>query len=237
MSPKPSPKIVTSTRHNLSASTHGQRHLTDAEERIVLALAKRILHSRQSKAKADFERKKRLPSPSSNVPLWMPRVDIFDDPDCRDIVATFELPGVPVQDMNVDIVDGKLVVEGTRQMKHKPLNTQYSGWVCADTTDSAASLCEDNMHVDGETNSPVPRIVVAELRYGKFRRDNIQLPNGIQKTNVNAALQNGMLKVTWPRQPQANLVNKSADEPLSIKSEDASLLRPGRKSVDSGSGK
>ncbi|KAF9256027.1 hypothetical protein L218DRAFT_840998, partial [Marasmius fiardii PR-910] len=104
------------------------------------------------------------------------RVDIFDDPNCKEIIATFELPGVTVHDMNVDILDGKLVVEGTRQMK-------------------------DNMHVDGETDEPVPRIVTAELRYGRFRRDTIQLPNGVQKSDVTASLQNGMLKVTWPRQP------------------------------------
>ncbi|KAG7095898.1 hypothetical protein E1B28_006585 [Marasmius oreades] len=232
MSPIPCSKIVATTHHNLSV---GQRPLTDAEERVVLALAKRVLHTRQLKVKADLERRKKLAPPSSTAPLWMPRVDIFDDPSCKDIIATFELPGVSVQEMNVDIKDGKLVVEGTRQMKVKPVNSQYPGWVYPDTPDLTAPLSEDNMQVDSSINEAAPRIIIAELRYGKFRRDNIQLPDGVQKTDVTASLQNGMLKVIWPRHPQAKRVTKSGgDEPLTIKSEDASHLRVGGKNGNTG---
>ncbi|KAF9256107.1 hypothetical protein L218DRAFT_846882, partial [Marasmius fiardii PR-910] len=102
------------------------------------------------------------------------RADIFDDTNCKDITATFELPGVAVRGINVDILDG-ILVEGNPQTK-------------------------DN-HI--QTGEPVLCIIIAALRYGKFRRDNnIQLLNGVQvNSDVTASLQNGMVKVTWPRQP------------------------------------
>ncbi|KAL0061669.1 hypothetical protein AAF712_011474 [Marasmius tenuissimus] len=174
----------------------------------------------------------------------MPRMDVYDDPDSKDMVATFELPGVTRGDMTMDVVDGKFVLEGKRELRVRPLSTQYTEWVYPDPpvapARSQSPAMSDDMQVDGSqdegykeaepSSSPgqgdcaVPLVVVSELRYGRFKRE-IQLPVGVEKKHITATLSDGILKVTWPRHlPNGRVNNTSAvrDEPLSVKSENRS---------------
>ena len=130
-------------------------------------------------------------------------MDVYDDPDSQDMVATFELPGVARDDMTMDVVDDKFVLEGKRQLKVRPLGTQHTEWAypgASDTTARSQSpAASDDMQVDGsqdgshsETESSsgtehgpraVPCVIVSELRYGRFKRE-IQLPTGIKVSHL-----------------------------------------------------
>ncbi|KAJ8083183.1 hypothetical protein PM082_009052 [Marasmius tenuissimus] len=250
MAPISTPKQDAHSRRNLTISTHSpSRTLTPQEQlRYVERIGKHFgrhlfqLHlNTQAQIKAQLERQKRARDQNC---LWMPRMDVYDDPDSKDMVATFELPGVTRGDMTMEVVNGKFVLEGKRQLRVRPLNTQYTEWTYPDppvaTTRSQSPAMSDDMQVDGSQGSEghseaesscgsgqgdraVPCVVVSELRYGQFKRE-IQLPVGIEKKHITATLSDGILKITWPRQLPDRVNNTSAvrNEPLPIKAENHS---------------
>ncbi|KAK1227541.1 hypothetical protein PQX77_009448 [Marasmius sp. AFHP31] len=250
MAPMSTPKQNAHSRHNLTISTNTPpRNLTPQEQlRYVERIGKHFgrhlfqLHlNTQAQIKAQLERQKRARDQNC---LWMPRMDVYDDPDSKDIVATFELPGVTRGDMTMEVVNGKFVLAGKRQLRVKPLSTQYTEWTYPElgpiaSTRSQSPAMSDDMQVDGsqgeghsevesscgsgQGDRAVPCVVVSELRYGQFKRE-IQLPAGVEKKHITATLSDGILKITWPRQLPDRVNNTSAvrDEPLSIKAENNS---------------
>ncbi|KAI0357815.1 HSP20-like chaperone [Trametes cingulata] len=114
--------------------------------------------------------------------LFMPRMDLCDDPDNPLVTAVLELPGMKAEQLSVRIENGHLIVEGQRTGPHlhgSPRN--------ADTS-----------------SEPTPSALypVQEIKYGKFRRE-VKLPQGITAAHVRSTLAEGMLTVSWPRDPSA----------------------------------
>ncbi|KAF9467156.1 hypothetical protein BDZ94DRAFT_1249709 [Collybia nuda] len=100
----------------------------------------------------------------SPTPVFIPRMDIVDDPSCPRFVATFELPGVRHNEVTLQIQEGSLVVDGERRLRvRSQSNTPQS-------SNNGASTQRDSL------NHKV-RIPIQELRYGKFRR-LVGLPHG-----------------------------------------------------------
>ncbi|KAI6124091.1 HSP20-like chaperone [Pisolithus thermaeus] len=103
--------------------------------------------------------------------LYRPRVEICDNPSSSRITATVELPGVTVEDITLQV--------GTNS----------------------------TLRISGERKrriSPVPgtdtKYPLQEIKYGKFERV-LQLPEGTMMSTISAAVDNGVLVVSWPRLP------------------------------------
>ncbi|KAI0664149.1 HSP20-like chaperone, partial [Cubamyces menziesii] len=107
------------------------------------------------------------------------RMDICDDPNSPFITALFELPGMKADQLSVRIEDGKLIVDGERTGPH----------------------LHGNGHAPSNAVSePTTLYPVQEIKYGKFRRE-LALPSGVTAAHVRSTLAEGMLTVSWPRNP------------------------------------
>ncbi|KAF8077858.1 HSP20-like chaperone [Lyophyllum atratum] len=94
-----------------------------------------------------------------------PRMDLHEDPEKNQVTATFELPGLKKDDVNIDVHNGRLTVTG-----------------------------ESKKEEDKDENG----YAVRERRYGKFSR-TLQLPEGVKEDQIKANMDNGVLKVTFPK--------------------------------------
>jgi HSP20 family protein len=116
----------------------------------------------------------RVVRPDHNAP-FRPRMELYDDPDSPNIVATFELPGVKISDLSISVKQGVLLLHGERRARYIPhRHPSVRGQSQTEAGD---------MDVDSPTTSEAARQARArlfpyeELRYGQFRRA-IRLPQG-----------------------------------------------------------
>ncbi|KAJ7252789.1 HSP20-like chaperone [Mycena haematopus] len=94
-----------------------------------------------------------------------PRMDLHEDSKSNTVTATFELPGVKKEDVQIDVHEGRLSV-------------------------SAETKLSDDYEKDG--------YAIRERRFGKIAR-TLQLPQGVKETEVKAAMDNGVLTITFPK--------------------------------------
>jgi HSP20 family protein len=120
--------------------------------------------------------------------VYIPRVDIVNDPESPRFLGIFELPGLKSADINISLKDGYIVVHGNRQSPYTKSGS------CTEES------CPDAMDIDLESFRRA-QVNVRELRYGPFAR-RIKVPPGTEESDVNATLTEGMLRVTWPKCPQ-----------------------------------
>ncbi|KAK7461097.1 hypothetical protein VKT23_009026 [Stygiomarasmius scandens] len=161
-----------------------------------------LLLSHTNRSKSEFKR----------FGEWIPRVDIWDDPESPTIIATFELPGVRREDLAVHVQDNRyLVVQGQRPCR---LGNESTTSVLP-----SQSVITDKL--TGEENDKPPQkgtFEKAELRYGKFSR-KLDLGRGVfqyQNAHLSADLREGMLTVTWPRIPPGS-ENASKIVPVALR--------------------
>lgn len=128
----------------------------------------------------------------------MPRMDIFDDPSSPMIIAHVEIPGMRKEDVTLQVHDSVLVVAGERKpaMGGEWLHTAPS----TSTRPSSYPAASEGGAIPAFT--PQSRFRVQELKYGKFKR-LIDVPVGLDATEVTASMTDGMLLITWPREPAA----------------------------------
>ncbi|KAJ6613561.1 HSP20-like chaperone, partial [Mycena sp. CBHHK59/15] len=99
------------------------------------------------------------------------RMEVYNDPDSPNIVATFELPGVKNSDVSISVKQGMLLIQGQRHPRYP----------------SRARAEADSRYFPFQ-----------ELRYGSFRR-SLRLPSGADTSSITASLSDGLLTVSWPR--------------------------------------
>ncbi|KAJ7088367.1 HSP20-like chaperone [Mycena belliarum] len=94
-----------------------------------------------------------------------PRMDLHEDASSNMVTATFELPGIKKEDVQIDVHNGRLSV-------------------------AAESKLSESYERDG--------YAIRERRFGKIAR-TLQLPQGVKESEVKAAMENGILTVTFPK--------------------------------------
>ncbi|KAK7033296.1 heat shock protein 16 [Favolaschia claudopus] len=94
-----------------------------------------------------------------------PRMDLHEDATNNTVTATFELPGIKKEDVQIDVHNGCLSI-------------------------SAESKISEEKEQDG--------YAIRERRFGRISR-TLQLPQGVKETEVKAAMDHGVLTVTFPR--------------------------------------
>ncbi|KAF8201749.1 HSP20-like chaperone [Pholiota molesta] len=92
---------------------------------------------------------------------------LVENKDKSTVTATFELPGLKKEDVNIDVRNNQLIVSGESSIS---------------------------------TNKDEGDYVVRERSYGKFSR-TLQLPQGVKEDQIKANLENGVLKVEFPKVP------------------------------------
>ncbi|KAF6748041.1 HSP20-like chaperone [Ephemerocybe angulata] len=136
---------------------------------------------------------------------FTPRMDVVDDPSSNSLIAVFELPGIKTSDVTLQIRGGSLIISGERRAPpavEKALRALQRSLPRNPLT-AADSLVSGEMESDTDSNSGTAlpsTITLHELRFGQFYRA-IPVPEGIKESDVSAALQDGMLTVTWPKYP------------------------------------
>ncbi|KAI1792385.1 hypothetical protein LXA43DRAFT_918959 [Ganoderma leucocontextum] len=145
--------------------------------------------------------------------VYKPRMELWDDGDSPLVTAVFEVPGLRTDDVTVDVVDGRLVVSGERRQQgfstapktSPPGNgTHASEPTEPDSDTGALGVC---VRASEETLAHAGTVLqVRELKYGFFRRI-IAVPAGCTAAHLQATMENGMLTVSWPRDPGAHLSN------------------------------
>jgi len=128
----------------------------------------------------------------------MPRMDIYDDPNSEMIVAHVEIPGMRKEDVTLQVHEGTLTVAGERRP------AAGGEWLSTQTADSdVASTTSSSTSPSGQpARTPPNKFRVQELKYGRFKRV-ISIPAGLDAKEISASLVDGMLLVTWPREPAA----------------------------------
>ncbi|HSK28299.1 MAG TPA: Hsp20/alpha crystallin family protein [Jiangellales bacterium] len=94
---------------------------------------------------------------------FVPAVDMTREG--ADVVIRLELPGVDIDDVDIEVADGRLTVTGRRTDQHV-------------------------MRSDDDDR----QVLVREQRYGAFRRD-FALPEGVDADAVDAAYDKGILEL------------------------------------------
>ncbi|KAI4528386.1 HSP20-like chaperone [Schizophyllum commune] len=111
---------------------------------------------------------------SDVVQTLKPRMDLHEDAEKNLVTATFELPGLKKEDVQVNVQNGQLTVSGETKSESDKEEQGYA---------------------------------VRERRYGKISR-TLRLPEGVKEDEVKAALENGVLTVTFPKTGAQNTPKK-----------------------------
>ncbi|KAJ7706774.1 HSP20-like chaperone [Mycena rosella] len=131
--------------------------------------------------------------PLHNGP-FCPRMEVYDDPDSLNILATFELPGVKVSDISISVKPEGLEIRGQRLSRCRGNHPRHP---------SAHGPSESQTsEMDGSIRSNNRFFPYRELRYGRFYR-RLRLPSGANILCITAHLADGLLTVSVPRSPQA----------------------------------
>ncbi|KAJ7453103.1 HSP20-like chaperone [Mycena latifolia] len=127
--------------------------------------------------------------------IFCPRMEIYDDPDSLNIVATFEIPGVKVSDVSISLKPGQLEIRGQRLSRYSANPRRHP------------SVREHPSEVDAApTRSNNTRFFpYRELRYGSFYR-RLRLPPSIDISCITATMSDGLLTVSWPRSPSCEQI-------------------------------
>ncbi|EAU84136.1 hypothetical protein CC1G_08677 [Coprinopsis cinerea okayama7 len=135
--------------------------------------------------------------PNPNIPTrFTPRMDLVDDTSANKLTAIFELPGVKTSDISLQIREGNLIVTGERRAPQ----TIQSALASQKTLPRNPVTAADDVAAGDESESTSSHVAIQELRFGSFYR-SLPVPAGIKESDVTAALQDGMLTVTWPKIP------------------------------------
>ncbi|KAI0822425.1 HSP20-like chaperone [Trametes gibbosa] len=111
--------------------------------------------------------------------VFVPRMDLYDDPENNFVTAVLELPGMKPNQLSVRIENGHLIIEGERAGPR--IQTDHRSASSSEPTQQAHTLYP-----------------VQEIKYGKFRRE-VKLPEGVTAGHVRSMLAEGMLTISWPR--------------------------------------
>jgi HSP20 family protein len=102
---------------------------------------------------------------SSGKLSFQPRMDIQEDEKANTVIATFELPGLKKEDVNIDVHHNRLSISGEVKTSTERNENGYA---------------------------------IRERSYGGFSR-TLQLPVGIKPEEIKASMEDGVLRITFPK--------------------------------------
>ncbi|KAJ7772888.1 hypothetical protein DFH07DRAFT_952863 [Mycena maculata] len=110
-------------------------------------------------------------------------MEVYDDPASERVTATFELPGVKIADLSIDVKQGTLVVLGQWLCRYPRTRQHPSVMPEVSAEDAGTPTAESSTRF----------FPCRELRYGYFHR-RLRLSPGVNK--ITAKLEDRLLTVT-----------------------------------------
>ncbi|MBH8568440.1 Hsp20/alpha crystallin family protein [Microvirga sp. STS02] len=136
---------------------------------------------------ADMLREPQAPA-AQPTPAFVPAADILET--ATGFELHLALPGVKKESVNLEFLDGQLVVSGTRP---NPVAAAKE----ADTVASEAPAAENTATVVTPEAPAAPKFRRIETNYGQFSR-TFRLPDTVNVKAIAAELTDGILRVTLP---------------------------------------
>ena len=133
----------------------------------------------------------RDPQPASvhPSPAFTPAADILESAEGFELHLT--LPGVKKEAINIEFLDGQLVISGERP------NPTSAAKEAAATATEANSADESKPAVVNAEATNTPKFRRIESNYGTFSR-SFRLPDTVNVRAIGAELTDGILRVTLP---------------------------------------
>ncbi|KAI9460672.1 HSP20-like chaperone [Boletus coccyginus] len=117
--------------------------------------------------------------------VYKPRLELCDDPSSSRLTAVLELPGMKSEDVRVHLDKNDTLL--------------ISGERCA--------------RMPSDQGSDV-RYLAKEIKYGRFERV-LHVPKGTMMSTISAAMNDGLLTVSWPRVPPTTASSPDSTLPQS----------------------
>ncbi len=121
-----------------------------------------------------------------------------ENPDNNTITATFELPGLRREDVDIELHNNLLTISGERSSYTE---TKPSRQAEANTSETALTTTSDAQKqvttttTGGTSTQPW---IVRERSYGRFTR-SIPVPEGTQPESIKASVVDGILTIAFPK--------------------------------------
>jgi HSP20 family protein len=133
-------------------------------------------------------------TPAQPTPAFTPAADILETAEGFELHLA--LPGVKKESVNIEVLDGELVIAGERN------NPAMAA------KEAASSATEANADANNATDNNQPTVVAPEAKaavkfrrvetnYGSFRR-SFRLPKTVNVKGIGAELTDGILRVVLP---------------------------------------
>jgi HSP20 family molecular chaperone IbpA len=129
---------------------------------------------------------------------WTPNVNLYET--STSYLVCVDLAGVDKQKIDVEVVDQRLKLRGTRAVP------SFDDVIPASASQPGAAGQTAAQHGgmptagDGETGAKRVRIHLMEIDHGAFSRE-VELPLDVNRDNITANYRNGMLWVEIPKCP------------------------------------
>ena len=121
------------------------------------------------------------------------RVDVHEDKEKNLVTATFELPGINKQDVNIDVRDNVLTVSGESKQETEKKENGY--------------VVRERHFGRFSRSLPVPAGIKVRPSFSKYSFAS-HSRSCLQPEEIKAAMENGVLTVTFPRQMPEQLPKK-----------------------------
>ncbi|HEX8506391.1 MAG TPA: Hsp20/alpha crystallin family protein [Hymenobacter sp.] len=132
------------------------------------------------------------PATAQPTPAFAPAADILET--AQGFELHLALPGVKKEAVNIEFLDGQLVISGERPNP------------AAAAKEAAANATEANANAEADENKPAvvnnetpaaPKFRRIETNYGSFTR-SFRLPDTVNVKTISAELTDGILRVALP---------------------------------------
>jgi HSP20 family protein len=128
-------------------------------------------------------------APAQPTPAFMPAADILETAEGFELHLA--LPGVKKEAVNIEFLDGQLVISGDRT------NPAAAAKEAAATATEANGADENKPAVVAPEAPAAPKFRRVETNYGTFSR-SFRLPETVNVKAISAELTDGILRLTLP---------------------------------------
>lgn len=123
---------------------------------------------------------------------WTPNVNLYET-DVSYLVCV-DLAGVVKNEIDVHVVEQRLVLKGSRAVPIKPARSEKA------EHDNSGESGGATRQGQGEEAHPRYRVHLMEIDHGCFSRE-VELPEDVLSERISATYRNGMLWIELPKKP------------------------------------
>ena len=128
--------------------------------------------------------------------FWTPRCDVHETKD--KFVVQAELPGIPKENININIEDNVLTISGKKEVIHETSSDDKKDKPEEEKSEDKPEEKKEDKKEDKSKDKPIYHRM--ERPYGSFKR-SYALPDNILTDGIKADSKDGVLTITIPKRP------------------------------------